>query len=737
MRRISATVLRTRVMAFILVSVALPSARAADWQTPAVDLPDDVTGPMVATTAAELDRLRQAYESDGPAHAPVAAVIAAADAFLAEEIVFPPRGSQHNQWYQCKACQLALKTLSPTRHKCPRCGKVYSGRPYDDVVFGHVHSRNVAGMADCAWAYAITGERRYADRTAEVLLGYADRYLKYPYHNNRLFEAPTGANGPPGGGHLEEQTLDEAFKMVAHIAPAYDLIRQSAALSEADRIRICKALIEPMLANIDRNKRGKSNWQTWHNAAMLSGGAVMRDVAWVRKAILDPENGFIYQMEASLTDDGMWYENSWGYHFYAMRAIVATAEGARRLDIDLWSHPKLRKMATVAIAYAMPDGKLPRFGDDVNTSIRAQHRLLEAAYHAYCCDSILSMLPEKPAWETILYGRDWTRRAQAAALDSEIFPAAGHAILRTRGPAGLAAALTFGPYGGFHGHLDKLSFVFYGLGQELGVDPGRAGSQAYRLPIHRQWYKATISHNAVLVDGASQSPASGKLEWFGKSDTCAGVAVRCDEAYEDVQHRRVLVLMPSYLLVFDHLVGLDREHRFDWLYHNRGLEVVCDDALMKHDDMPATSTAAEHADAGTPRMGEGRAYLQNVRYGRSDEPIHVRIKGSNLTTHVLHAAAADTTILTGDGPGASVLKRVPMMSVGRCGRDVCFAAVIEPAPSDTNRLVRALEWTRRGDGHAIEIRTDTGRDSIEVASDGRLVVRRNRERLFMQEVANP
>ena len=39
-------------------------------------------------------------------------------------------------------------------------------------------------------------------------------------------------------------------------------------------------------------------------------------------------------------------------------------------------------------------------------------------------------------------------------------------------------------------------------GRELGVDPGRARSQAYRLPIHTGWYKATVGHNAVLVDGA-------------------------------------------------------------------------------------------------------------------------------------------------------------------------------------------------------------------------------------------
>ena len=128
---------------------------------------------------------------------------------------------------------------------------------------------------------------------------------------------------------------------------------------------------------------------------------------------------------------------------------------------------------------------------------------------------------------------------------SKLFPGAGHAILRSSGEKGLAAAFTFGPYGGFHGHLDKLSFVLFGYGRELGVDPGRAKSQAYRLPIHSRWYKATLGHNAVLVDGQSQNPATGKLEIFAASGRYSAVVARCDEAYPGVHHRRLLCLTPG------------------------------------------------------------------------------------------------------------------------------------------------------------------------------------------------
>ena len=125
----------------------------------------------------------------------------------------------------------------------------------------------------------------------------------------------------------------------APIAPAYDLIEGSDALTDDERKAICDGLLTPMLENIGKNRSGKSNWQTWHNAAMLSAGAVLGDKAWVERAIADPGNGFVDQMTLSVSDDGMWYENSWGYHFYTLSAMIHLAEYSRRLNIDSLEPP--------------------------------------------------------------------------------------------------------------------------------------------------------------------------------------------------------------------------------------------------------------------------------------------------------------------------------------------------------------------------------------------------------------
>jgi len=699
-RRGSSGAIALAVIALFLMGGA---CRAQEWSMPEVRLPKVTRHPVIAATPEELARLQAAWKATGVEHGAVAGVVARADKALAQPLEFPPRGGQHNQWYQCDACQIALKTIDDTHHQCPKCKKVYTGEPYDDVIFARRHGANLKNMADAAWAYAVTGEKKYAEFAAKVLLGYAERYKNYPYHDN---SSRKGAQPGRSGGHLFEQTLNEAGVMTGNIAPAYDLIHDSGVLSKGEHEAVRTGLLLAMLQNIEKNRAGKGNWQTWHNAAFIWGGAMLEDVAWVRKAIEDPANGFLFQMRASVSDEGMWYENSWGYHFYTLQAMTAIAEGARRMGIDLWHHPNLKKMFTLPARYAMADGSLPRFGDDVNTSAASAPYLAEAAYHALKDPALGELLPARASWETVLYGRTPVPHDRPRIEGSEVFRGAGHAILRTRGEAGLTAALTFGPYGGFHGHFDKLTFVFFGCGRELGVDPGRAASQAYRLPVHRDWYKATLGHNAVLVDGASQAPAEGKLESFAAADSYAAAVACCDAAYPGVRHKRLLAMTPTYLAVFDALAA-DKPRRFDWIYHNRGTAAAC----------PAAT------EAGT--FGEkyaGQEYVNNTKVGTTDRPVRVEFAGAEVATHLVADAQPGTEVRTGDGVGASVTDRVPLAMLTRRGSAARFACVLEPVPAGRQPTIADIQADDGPAGIRLTIRRDAGQDTVTLATDNRVTV---------------
>jgi len=684
-----------------VVVAVCAAAAAAEWSIPEITLPTGAKHPVIACTPAELARLRAAWKSAGPEHGPVAGEIARADAALTRPLAFPPRGGQHNQWYQCEACQMGLKTVDATHHRCPRCGKVYTGQPYDDVLFGRLHDRNLRNMTAAAWAWAVTGRRKYADFARRILLGYAERYREYPYHDSRC---RTGKRASRSGGRLFEQTLNEAAAMSRCVAPACDLVYD--ALSPEERAAVRDGLLVPMLENIAKHQAGKSNWQTWHNAGMLWGGAVLGEARWVRRAVSDPKNGFAYQMGVSVSDEGMWYENSWGYHFYTLSAMVRIVEGARRLGIDLWGHPRLRKMFTLPARYAMADGSLPRFGDAVGPTVAQAANYAEAAWHACKAPELAGLLPERPTWETVMFARKPTARRAAPITAGEVFPGAGHAILRTKGAAGLTAAITFGPYGGFHGHYDKLSFVFFGHGRELGVDPGRARSQAYRLPIHRNWYKATVSHNAVLVDGASQRPAAGKLERFAATESHAAVVASCDAAYPGVRHRRMLCMTPAYLLVLDCLAA-EKPRQFAWVYHNRGTSVRC--------------AAAEQGGAATEAAAWWQ-YIANRKTGATDGAIRVEFADRQVATHLSMAAGGRSEVLIGDGPGESVLERVPLVMIRRRGRAARFACVLEPLARGGTPAVTAVETEQTPTAARVTIRRRDTTDTVILTADNTFTV---------------
>jgi len=730
-RRSSIRACRSGVAPVLVWAVVLAAAagRGAEegWRPPEIKLPEGAGHPLVACTPEELARVRAAWSGKGAEHRIVAGLLRRAAAACDREISFPPRGGQHNQWYQCDKCEAGLKTVDDTHHKCPVCERVYSGPPYDDVVFGRRHHRLLAGMHDAAWAYAITGEAKYAEHAAKILLGYADRYLAYPFHSSARFNVIWGA---VAGGRLFEQTLSEASAMATRIAPAYDLIHDSPALSEADHDKIRSGLLLPLLENVDKYKAGVVNWQSWHNAAMFVAGAVLRDVSWMKKAVHGGENesllartmslvenmrekdlkkagnDFLFQMEHSVTSDGMWYENSWGYHFYALQALVITVEAARRVGLDLWGCPRFKTMFTLPARYTMPDGKLPRFADDVNSSAKGRVDLLEPAYAAYRDPALLALLPARPSWHTILSGRDLGLAVAEQPLDSALFRGAGHAILRTPGQAGLVTAFAFGAFGGYHAHYDRLSFVFYAFGRELGVDRGRAKSQAYRLPIHKNWYKATISHNTVMAGRRSQAGVSGTLEFFASSDRCAAVAARCDRAYAGVRHRRLLVQTPDYLVVVDDLEA-DEQQQFSWLYHNRGLEAVC-------------AVAAETTELKDKH--QGGEYIREAKTGKTSGSVRIAFRDEAVTNHVIIAGQPGTTVVVGDGPGGSVKERIPLAILVRQGRRVRFVAVLEPRPTGRPSRVGDVADATSEAGLLASIKHAGAEDVIRLSGDNRLQV---------------
>jgi hypothetical protein len=459
--------------------------------------PEDARESYLLVDKAEIEAARQKAANYPWARAALDRVMRDAENALKKPVSLPDRGGQWYHWYSCKKDGAGLTTVSPTQHRCPVCGAVYTGEPYDSVALASVHNGYSKSIRDLGLAYRFAGRDEFAKRAGEILLAYADRYRSYPLHN-------INGEAKVGGGRVHAQTLDESTWLIP-VAWGYGLVRD--ALSEAERRHIEDDLLLAAADVIRSHKMGIHNIQCWKNSAVGVVGFVTGKQELIREAIDDPDRGFRAQIAKGVTDDGLWYEGSLGYHQYTMSATWPLAEAARHAGIDLFSD-RYRTLWDAPLALALPDGNAPGFNDNGGGNALNLAPLYEIAYARWQKPVYghVAARSRRDSLEALFYGAEPIPSGPMIPEESVLLKAAGFAMLRAKGTS---VAMRFGSHGGGHGHPDKLNIVTFGAGQLLGLDPG---SIRYGVPLFREWYRTTIAHNTVTVDQRSQAASDGALE---------------------------------------------------------------------------------------------------------------------------------------------------------------------------------------------------------------------------------
>jgi oligo-alginate lyase len=582
----------------------------------------------------EIDSARRKAEKYGWARTGLERLVAAAERALQAPVKLPDRGGQWPHWYSCKRDGAGLVTVSPTEHRCPKCGTVYHGDPYDAVVLGRVHSGYARDVQNLGLAFRFSGRARFAKRAGEILAAYADRYSTYPLHDVNGAERT-------GGGRVMAQTLDESVWLIP-MAWGYSLVRDT--LAEPERRRIERDLLLAAANVIRAHRMGIHNIQCWKNSAVGLAGFATGNRELVREAIDDPDRGFRAQMARGVTDDGLWYEGSLGYHHYTMQAIWPLAEAARHAGIDLYSD-RMRTLFDAPLALALPDGNTPGFNDSGGGNVTVAGPLYEIAYarwHKPEYGRVAAGTPRN-SLEALLYGAESVPSGAMIPAQSVLLRAAGYAMLRS---ASMTVAARFGMHGGGHGHPDKLNIVTFAAGHLFGLDPG---SIAYAVPLHREWYRSTIAHNTVSVDRQLQRNADGRLDRWTTEGSATILVASADDVYAGVTLERTLRLRDGHLL--DRFsCASEKQHVYDWAFHSAG----------------RFSSSLEFRPRAAP-LGEANGYqhIENVAEARTDGDWWVRweAEDAQYTLHV--KAAPGTEVFTGAGPGKNPADRIPLVIIRR------------------------------------------------------------------------
>jgi hypothetical protein len=594
---------------------------------------------------------------------------------------------------------LVFDPWSPTAHRCPRCGKTFSGERHDGHWARYQHLWLAERAGHLATLAALGDNAAAGGRAGEILGAYARTYWGYANRDNVL-----------GPSRLFFSTYLESI-WIGNFLAAAALLRARGRLDEAAAGAV-SGVAEEAANLIGEFDEGFSNRQTWNNAALAAIAVWFEDEDLAKRAIEGP-TGLLEHLLRGFGRDGMWYEGE-NYHLFALRGLLTGAAWARLAGVDIFAEPQLAGRVRAALLApartALPDFTFParkdsRFGvslaqpaylelweiglaklcgREAGAGSRELESWLQALYQApelkrELFESYLHDAPIEPLsspvsrrslswWALLFMNGELPAGAPAWSPGTLLLESQGLAVLRTaRGDR--YASLECGPYGGGHGHPDRLHLTLHADGVHWLADPG-TGSYVSRDLF---WYRSTLAHNAPRVDGRSQAPGDAVCETFDAPGGWAWVRGRHGEI------TRTVVSGPVYLLDVVELAGR-AEHVVELPWHFAGTGDV----------ETATWTSGELASEFVSRVEK------LVPPGAA--PVVLELAAGPRTLRVFFSF--DGELVRAEGPGRpGDAKRETFYVLRAAGRSARFVTVLEPVGDAA--AVRAV----RVRGSVIEVET--------------------------------
>ena len=392
-------------------------------------------------------------------------------------------------------------------------------------------------------AYRLTDDEKYAQAFAAQLMDWVDSN-PLPAQKSEFLES--------------WRLMEAGLRMRISWIPSFGCFFRSAAFTGDAKLKMLRAIYDhaQFLYQFFTNR----NHLVRESNGLIAVGLCFPEIKvaeeWVERGLLRLDE----ELRAQVNEDGSQIEMSVGYQWLTIDEFEATRslldEYDRKLPIsDL--HKTLHRMYEFLAAVIRPDRTFPQLNDGF--ILWDAERLADAGYE-----------PES---------------------GSRSFPNAGVHVMRSgSSPDARYLIADTGPYGGPHGHEDKLSFELFAHGAPFIVDPGSYTYQ--KSDPYRKFFVGSQGHNVVLVDQGSQvrrwnpghmTPATENVShgtWL-TTDAFDFASGRYDEGYapfsllqpadasvdKDVKHQRDFVfVIPDYWIVTDYL-DAKNVHDYTFLFH--------------------------------------------------------------------------------------------------------------------------------------------------------------------------
>lgn len=307
------------------------------------------------------------------------------------------------------------------------------------------------------------------------------------------------------------------------------------------------------------------------------------------------------ELEQQILPDGVYFEQSTWYQrytadFYTHFVILKTLNGEKtEMDLAEKFSTRVQSMLDFLMYITRPDGSTPLIGDDdggrslphgnspaddFRAVLAAGAVLFERGDYKY----VAAEFSEETLW---LLGADGmqsfeTLRNFQPEKTSTAFARGGYFVMRDGwDPSDNYLLIDCGDLGainGGHGHADALAIDLAVAGKSILVD---AGTHTYHESSElRDFFRSTIGHNTLMLDGRSQSEPGGKFSWETKANAKPKSWISEDrfdffegshDGYERLDspathERSVLFLKNDYWIIRD-LVKTDGSHDYGLNHH--------------------------------------------------------------------------------------------------------------------------------------------------------------------------
>ncbi|NKF51943.1 alginate lyase family protein [Shewanella sp. WXL01] len=572
------------------------------------------------------------------------------------------------------------------------------------------HKQNYQYINQAGRLFLVTGQEKYAKYAGDLLLAYADKYLKLDFHKQLNTNPP---------GRLFHQILNEHVFLL-NISLGYSCIRHY--LSAEQQQTIVDGLFQPMLdmftEKYDFDFDRIHNHGIWAVAAVAICGLAIDKPEYVEMSIHglkgdDIEGGFLAQISKLFAPSGYYMEGPY-YHRYAIRPLCLFAEAIHRhrpeLDIFNFNGQVIGKTIKAMLATAYPNGVFPALNDASLTMDICDAGVIVAlglyAKHYGIDDDILGMAKIQ---DTVWVNGCGQALSEAYASNNAELNPCWPSVELNEGPNGDRGAqafirmqsdngdvnqlvMNYGQHGMGHGHFDTLGISFfnngqevlreYGFGRWVNVEPKFGGRY---LDENKSYARQTIAHNAVAVDQKCQNNFDVKLAdsrhgephfFSGDDANVQGVSAFCRDFYEGVDQQRSLLLIKHEAFAKPILVDLfrlisDEQHQYDYAVQYAGQIVRTNFDYQTHKELDT--------------LGDnfGYQHLWNVAQGKvaneSNTSLVSWLQGNSYYTWLSASSSDDEIIFTRSGANdpSFNLRSEPGMVLRRHAKDTLFASVLE------------------------------------------------------------